>query len=113
MRQATPQNPYYGLGVYVAGRYTPRRGFANPDRDTPAQRVLHSEPYLANDVYLFDGNANQVVYIVPSAHLVIVRVGHPPPRGEGKEWDNSVLPNVVLRDWLRHHSGTLVPQERD
>lgn len=114
MRQGTAQNPYYGLGVYVAGRYTSRRGFANPERDRPALRVWHSEPYLANDVYLFDGNANQVVYIVPSAQLVIVRVGRPPPRGEGREWDNSYLPNVLLQGWLeRTPQAELIPQSRD
>lgn len=97
MRRGTAQNPYYGLGVYVAGPYTERRGFANPEREPPARRVLHSEPYLARDLFMFDGNANQVVYIVPSAQLVILRVGDPPPRGAGSEWDNARLPNLLLR----------------
>ena len=97
MRQGTAQNPYYGLGVYVAGRYLERRGFANPERDTPARRVLHSEPYEAADLFLFDGNVNQVVYIIPSAQMVILRVGDAPPRTAGSEWDNSYLPNVLLR----------------
>lgn len=114
MRRGTAENPYYGLGVYVGGRYIERRGFANPERDRPALRVWHSEPYLADDVYLFDGNANQVVYIVPSAQMVIVRVGHPPPRGEGKEWDNSYLPNVLLQGWLQQAPGArLIPQSRN
>jgi CubicO group peptidase (beta-lactamase class C family) len=97
MRQGTAQYPYYGLGVYVSGRYTERRGFANPERQPLAQRVLHSEPYLADDVFLFDGNANQVVYVVPSARLVIVRTGNAPPRRDGTEWDNAYLPNTILR----------------
>ena len=97
MRQGTAQNPYYGLGVYVAGRYLERRGFANPQRDTPARRVLHSEPYEAADLFLFDGNLNQVVYIIPSAQMVILRVGDAPPHTAGSEWDNSYLPNVLLR----------------
>jgi CubicO group peptidase (beta-lactamase class C family) len=97
MRQGTAQNPWYGLGVYVSGNYIARRGFANPERVTDAQKVLHSEPYLARDLFLFDGNANQVVYIVPSAELVILRVGDPPPRAAGAEWDNTRLPNLVLR----------------
>jgi hypothetical protein len=59
--------------------------------------VLHSEPYLADDLFLFDGNSNQVVFIVPSRRLVILRVGDNPPRVAGTEWDNSALPNLVLR----------------
>jgi CubicO group peptidase (beta-lactamase class C family) len=97
MRQGTAQNPYYGLGVYVAGRYTERRGFANPEREPTARRVLHSEPYAAGDLFLFDGNVNQVVYIIPSADMVVLRVGDAPPRAAGAEWDNSFLPNTLLR----------------
>lgn len=105
MRRATAENPYYGLGVYVAGEYTPRRGFAHPEREADARKVLHSEPYLAADLFLFDGNANQVVYIIPSERLVILRMGDNPPRGEGREWDNTVLPNTVLRGILRARAG--------
>ncbi|MFZ9872762.1 MAG: serine hydrolase domain-containing protein [Steroidobacteraceae bacterium] len=101
MRRGTRENPYYGLGVYVAGEYTPRRGFANPEREADARKVLHSEPYLAADLFLFDGNANQVVYIIPSERLVILRMGDNPPRGEGREWDNTALPNTLLRGILR------------
>ncbi|MFM8517060.1 MAG: serine hydrolase domain-containing protein [Nevskiaceae bacterium] len=97
MRTPTADNPYYGLGVYVAGRYIARRGFANPARDTEARRVLHSEPYLADDLFLFDGNSNQVVFIIPSRRLVVLRIGDNPPRGAGSEWDNSALPNLLLR----------------
>ena len=105
MRRPTRENPYYGLGVYVAGEYTPRRGFAHPEREADSRKVLHSEPYLAPDLFLFDGNANQVVYIIPSERLVILRMGDSPPRGEGKEWDNTVLPNTVLRGILRARAG--------
>jgi CubicO group peptidase (beta-lactamase class C family) len=97
MRTPTAENPYYGLGVYVAGRYIARRGFANPARDAEARRVLHSEPYLADDVFLFDGNSNQVVFIIPSRRLVVLRVGDNPPRGAGGEWDNSALLNLLIR----------------
>jgi CubicO group peptidase (beta-lactamase class C family) len=92
MRQGTRENPHYGLGVYVAGTYVQRRGFANPALTFP--KVLHGEPYRAADLFLFDGNANQVVYIVPSLDLVVLRVGDPPPREP--EWDNAVLPNSII-----------------
>jgi CubicO group peptidase (beta-lactamase class C family) len=97
MREGTAENPYYGLGIYVAGSYVKRRGFANPEREPESRRVLHSEPYLARDLYLFDGNANQVVYIVPSRRLVILRTGDNPPRSADAEWDNSYLPNLLIR----------------
>ncbi len=93
MRSGTAQNPHYGLGVYAGQPYLQRRGFNAPD--LPGPRVLHSEPYLAPDLFLFDGNSNQVVYIVPSQRLVVLRLGDTPPAQP--EWDNSVLPNTVLR----------------
>jgi CubicO group peptidase (beta-lactamase class C family) len=95
MRTGTPQYPYAGLSVYLAGRYVPRRGFANPDgshRDTP---TIHKEPYLAADLFLFDGNAHQVVYVIPSAKMVILRTGPRPPKVP--EFDNTILPNTLLR----------------
>jgi CubicO group peptidase (beta-lactamase class C family) len=93
MKRPTPQNPYYGLGVYVSAPWVKRRGFGNPDMAGPL--VLHSEPYLADDLFLFDGNADQVVYMVPSRRLIILRMGDAPPRTP--EWDNAVLPNTILR----------------
>jgi CubicO group peptidase (beta-lactamase class C family) len=114
MRTGTAENPYYGLGVYVAGRYIARRGFANPAREPAGRRVLHSEPYLADDLFMFDGNANQVVYVIPSEKLVILRVGDNPPRSAGQEWDNSMLPNTVMRGIRRAKGETAPsPQQRD
>jgi CubicO group peptidase (beta-lactamase class C family) len=106
MATGTAANPYYGLGVYVAGDYTPRRGWAGPKRTPPAMQVLHSEPYLAADLYLFDGNGNQVMYIVPSEQLVILRTGTGPARPQ--DWDNSQLPNIVMRG-IRREAGEREP----
>jgi CubicO group peptidase (beta-lactamase class C family) len=111
MRRGSRENPYYGLGLYVAGPYIERRGFANPEREPLARRVWHSEPYLSRDLVLFDGNANQVVYIVPSEKLVILRVGAAPPRSATGEWDNSFLPNTILRG-LAQRTGREPPQSR-
>jgi CubicO group peptidase (beta-lactamase class C family) len=108
MTRGTTENPYYGLGVYVAGDYTPRRGFLNPAREPDARRVLHGEPYLARDLFMFDGNSNQVLYIVPSARLVVLRLGAQPPRSPNSEWDNAVLPNVLLRG-IRYRAGERRP----
>lgn len=81
------------MSVYCACKYRKRRGFSNDQFDHA--QVLHSEPYLADDLFLFDGNDSQTVSIVPSADLVILRLGIGPTRSA--EWDNSMLPNTVLR----------------
>jgi CubicO group peptidase (beta-lactamase class C family) len=105
MKTGTPQNPYYGLGLWIGGTYTDRRGFQNPTR--PGGKTFHSEPYASNDVVMFDGNSNQIVYIVPSQDLIVLRVGETPPRQP--EWDNAKLPNLILRGIPR---AKLTPQPR-
>ncbi len=98
MATGTAANPYYGLGVFVAGPYIERRAWTHPDRTPRELQVWHSEPYLAGDLFLFDGNGNQVMYIVPSERLVILRTGKSPPRATGAtEWDNAFLPNTIIR----------------
>ena len=94
---STPQNPHAGMGVYVGSPYIERRGAANPD--VPYGQTLHSEPYLADDLFLFDGNSNQVVYIIPSQRLIILRTGDRPPTEP--EWDNARLPNIILTELTR------------
>lgn len=96
MKTAAPQNPHYGLGLWLAGPYVERRGYTNPRSMVGA--VLHSEPYLDRDLVLFDGNANQVVYLIPSRRMIVVRTGAAPPREH--EWDNAYLPNLLVRDIL-------------
>lgn len=109
MKTPTPQNPHYGLGLWIGGRYIERRGFANPSRPVP--KVLHSEPFLADDVVMFDGNSSQIVYIVPSQQLVVLRVGESPPRSP--EWDNAKLINTVLAGIIRKPGEALpMPQPR-
>lgn len=93
MRTASATNPYYGLGVWIGSPYAERRGFMGPASQAP--KVFHSAPYLADDLFLFDGNGNQVTYIVPSRKLVILRMGDSPPKEP--EWDNSFIPNTILQ----------------
>ena len=93
MRTADALNPHAGLGVWIAGEYVERRGPLNPA--IPLGQTYHSAPYLADDLFLFDGNGNQVVYIVPSRDLVILRTGGFPAQDKG--WDNSYLPNLLIR----------------
>jgi CubicO group peptidase (beta-lactamase class C family) len=93
MRKGTSQNPSYGLGLWLGEPYRERRGFAAPG--APSPQVLHSEPYLDPDLFLFDGNSNQTVHISPRYRLIILRMGTTPPKTP--EWDNAYLPNLLIR----------------
>lgn len=106
MTTGTAQNPWYGLGTYVASSYRERRGFANSEVTGFGLGVLHSEPYLAADLFLFDGNGNQVVYVVPSEKMVVLRVGPAPPKTT--DWDNSYLPNTLMRG-IERRAGETAP----
>ncbi len=92
MATGTPQNPHYGLGLWVAGPYTERRGFGAVGK--PGPKVLHARPYRDKDLFLFDGNANQVVYISRASRMVALRIGDHPPAG--MDWDNSRIPNLLI-----------------
>jgi len=106
-RTATPQNPHTGMGVYVAGPYIEKRGPLNPDK--PLGQTLHSEPYLARDLFMFDGNSHQVAYIIPSADMVIMRTGGWMPKGV--TWDNSQLPNIILKGIDFAEGSAPIPQK--
>lgn len=90
MKKPSPGNRFYGMGVFLGSPYQERRGFLNPE--TGEKGRLHSAPYFDEDITLFDGNFNQVMYFVPSRNLVILRMGKEPR--EHPEWDNAYLPNL-------------------
>ncbi|MFK7886526.1 MAG: serine hydrolase domain-containing protein [Gammaproteobacteria bacterium] len=93
MTTPSAANPHYGLGVWVGGEYVKRRGYTGRLKLGP--QVLHSEPYSDSTLYLFDGNSNQVVYVLPQYNLIILRLGRSPPKEP--EWDNAKLPNMIVR----------------
>ncbi len=92
MRKGTPQNPHFGMGVWVGAPYIERRNFGGPSKPGG---TLQSEPYLDPDLFLFDGNANQTVYVMPATRTIVLRTGENPPRSP--EWDNAKLPNLIAR----------------
>ncbi|MDX2145148.1 MAG: serine hydrolase [Rhodospirillaceae bacterium] len=99
MRKPSRNNPHFGLMTWLGQPYTQRRLFHrpnSPNNAAPRPGAFHSEPYLADDLFLFDGMNGQIVYMVPSQDLVIVRTGLRPPPNQ-PEWDNSALPNMILR----------------
>ncbi|KQM13325.1 serine hydrolase domain-containing protein [Novosphingobium sp. Leaf2] len=98
MRKGTPQNPSFGLGIWLGEPYLQRRGFGAPGQLGP--QVLHSQPYLDPALFLFDGNSNQTVQVSPANRLIVLRMGPTPPAptaGGAGEWDNSILPNTLIR----------------
>ena len=82
-------NPNYGYFTWLGTQYDLYRTY---NRKT-ATHVLHSEPFVANDVRFFDGFGGQRVYIIPSRRLVIVRIGD-----LAMNWDDAFLPNLLVRD---------------
>ena len=82
---------------------------ANPDEAAVKLVTLAGTTFDGDTFsFMFDGNSNQVVYIVPSEQLVILRVGDAPPRSAAQEWDNSMLPNTILRG-IRRKAGDPLP----
>lgn len=92
MRRGTAENPHYGLGLWLGSPWQERRGFGAPD--VPGPRVLHSVPYRDPNLFLFDGNSNQTVFVSPANRLIILRMGASPP--QSPEWDNATLPNLLI-----------------
>lgn len=93
----SPAHPNWGLHMWIGDPHAPRKRWFS-QRSQPVG-VLHSEPYAARDLFLFDGSGHQVLYVVPSRKLMIMRFGPAPEAkiGEPGEWDNSVLPNLIIR----------------
>ena len=88
-------NPNYGYQTWLGTTYEKQRGYG---KGVPAA-ITHSEPFEVDDMIFFDGSGGQRVYIVPSMDLVIVRTGPGgfDPTTGSFTWDDSVLPNMVIR----------------
>lgn len=88
MTSPSSVNPNYGMQVWLG---SPASG-SRPYNRQSTLVALHSEPYLVDDVVFLDGVGGQRVYVIPSAELVIVRIGK-----SQMDWDDAVLPNALLR----------------
>jgi CubicO group peptidase (beta-lactamase class C family) len=103
MLRPSPNNEHFGLMIWRGTPYAERRLYHRPDSpmsQRPRPGVYNAEPFLADDLFMFDGAEGRVVYIVPSEQLVIVRTGFRPAPDE-PEWDNSFLPNTLIRSIRR------------
>lgn len=95
MRQGRPDQPNYGLGVWLGSPYAKHRSVAGTKsgRPTPVKsRVFQSEPFAADDVLIFEGVEDTKAWVIPSTGLVVVRMG-----GKAKDWDEAVVPNLLMR----------------
>ena len=60
-----------------------------------------AEPYAANDLFVVAGNGGNRIWVVPSMHLAIVRMGR--LSRHASDWDDSRIPNLIIhsaRDYL-------------
>ncbi|MDB4307664.1 beta-lactamase family protein [Gammaproteobacteria bacterium] len=94
MVTASPTLDWYGMQIWL--------GYSrelNPRAKLLAGGYQRTEPFLAEDTYYASGFGAQRVYVVPSAELVIVRMGPASGRAPVKEtWDNTYLVNTALRN---------------
>ncbi len=87
MTAPSPANPNYGWQVWRGSPHAPARTYGKAIN----ARVPAAEPFARDDVVFLDGSAGQRVYVIPSADMVIVRIGAP-----SLNWDDSRLPNLLL-----------------
>lgn len=88
MRTPGRLNPNFGLQLWLGSPASGLRRY----NSASSLEALHSEPFVAEDVFFMDGMGGQRVYVIPSAELVIVRIGT-----VRMDWDDAVLPNILLR----------------
>jgi len=58
--------------------------------------VAGTEPYALDDVFVVEGNGGNRLWLVPSMHLTILRMGS--LKGHAvADWDDARIPNVIIR----------------
>jgi hypothetical protein len=99
MLKPSANKEQFGMMIWLGHPYLERRLYHRPEspiNQVPKPGVYNSEPFLADDIFMFDGAEGRMVYIVPSEDLVIVRTGFR-PAPDTPEWDNTFLPNTIMR----------------
>lgn len=87
MKTPSVTNPRYGLLTWIGIDYAEKRsldafkGFS----------TISEKPFIAGDVFYFDGLGGQRVYVIPSRKLIIVRTGI-----LAREWQDTQLPNILV-----------------
>lgn len=86
MTKPSLTNPRYGLHIWLAGGWKPRRHYSAESPIT----VPHADPYRDKDLVFFDGFGGQRVYVIPSKGLTIARTGL-----TDLSYDDAIIPNMV------------------
>jgi CubicO group peptidase (beta-lactamase class C family) len=110
MLTPSPNKEHFGFMIWLGQPHIERRLYHRPEspiNQVPNPGIYNGEPFLAKDLFMFDGAEGRMVYIVPSEDLVIVRTGFRPPSDQ-PEWDNSFLPNTILRGIIPEVGNELV-----
>jgi CubicO group peptidase (beta-lactamase class C family) len=92
MTTPSPLYPGYGYFTWLGAGMGDKR-LRDDDRERP-----QTEPFLAPDLFMLLGRGGQRVYVSRALDLVIVRLGpHNGMEPLKAGWDNSRLPNIVVR----------------
>ena len=89
MTTPSAANENYGMQLWLGTSHEQLRKY---DPGIEFMGNLHSEPFVADDVFFLDGAGDQRLYMIPSRELVILRTGK-----DGPEWDDAFLPNLFTR----------------
>ena len=89
MIKPSPHNPNYGLHIWLASPLLKERWYDDP---VPGTGILTGEEWLDPGIFFLDGSGGQRVYVSRAEDLVIVRLGI-----TYGGWDDSALPNAVIR----------------
>ena len=107
MTTPSAANENYGMQLWLGTSHESLRKY---DPSITFMGNLHSEPFLADDVFFLDGAGDQRLYMIPSRELVILRTGH-----DGPDWDDAMLPNRFMRavDSISGQSPDMRPTRAD
>ena len=89
MTTPSAANENYGMQLWLGTSHERLRKY---DPNIEFMGNLHSEPFVADDVFFLDGAGDQRLYMIPSRELVILRTGK-----DGPGWDDAFLPNLFTR----------------
>ncbi len=89
MTTPSAANENYGMQLWLGTSHERLRKY---DPNIEFMGNVHSEPFVADDIFFLDGAGDQRLYMIPSRQLVILRTGH-----DGPEWDDAMLPNMFTR----------------
>jgi CubicO group peptidase (beta-lactamase class C family) len=79
----------FGMQVWLARPFRPRRIYTPVRADVGSNA---SEPIADEQAWFLDGWGHRRLWVLPAERLVVLRLGT-----QADDWDDTVLPNLVLR----------------